>query len=138
MKAPRLAIVHDVIKESGCVLPHPSVVFDGKTSAGNPWVARTLSPLIIHKRGKVSSNLVTHEATKFVRPHKSHMRQYIIKCLFNRGQSTWALIDIGGGCPLGAPNLQSRSLSTLSIQYFLLFPNCFARSPIVPTSESSS
>jgi hypothetical protein len=35
-------------------------------------------PYNIHKRDKVSSNSVTHEATKFARPHKSRMHQYII------------------------------------------------------------
>jgi hypothetical protein len=34
------------IKESGRVLPHPSVVFHAKTLKGRPWVARTLSLLI--------------------------------------------------------------------------------------------
>jgi hypothetical protein len=35
------------IKESGWVLPCPSDVFHVKTSRGSPWVARTLSLLII-------------------------------------------------------------------------------------------
>jgi hypothetical protein len=35
------------IKESGHVLSHPSVVFHAKTSRGSPWVAQTLSLLII-------------------------------------------------------------------------------------------
>jgi hypothetical protein len=34
-------------------------------------------PVYIHW-GKVSSNSVTVEATKFMGPHKSRMRQYII------------------------------------------------------------
>jgi hypothetical protein len=35
------------IKESGWVIPRPSVVFHAKTSRASPWVARTLSLLII-------------------------------------------------------------------------------------------
>jgi hypothetical protein len=35
------------IKESGRVLPHPSVVFHAKTLRGSMWVARTTSLLII-------------------------------------------------------------------------------------------
>jgi hypothetical protein len=33
MKVPRVDIVHDAIKESGRVLPHPSVVFNVNASA---------------------------------------------------------------------------------------------------------
>jgi hypothetical protein len=37
------------IKESGRVLPRPSAILHVKTSKGSPWVARTLSLLIIHE-----------------------------------------------------------------------------------------
>jgi hypothetical protein len=85
MKTPRAATVHNVIKESGRVLPRPSAVFHMNPSVDNPWVAQTLSLLNIHKRGKVSSNSATHDATKFVGPHKSYMRQYIME-LAHRGK----------------------------------------------------
>jgi hypothetical protein len=52
---------------------------------GHLWVARTLSHYTSMKRGKVSSNSTTVEATKFVGPHKSCMCQYIIN-LVPRGQ----------------------------------------------------
>jgi hypothetical protein len=51
------------------------------------------------------SNSVTHEATMFVGPHKSHMHQYIIKCLFIRAQLMRALTDTGGDYHLRALNL---------------------------------
>jgi hypothetical protein len=35
-----VAIVHDVVKESGWVLPRPSVVFHTYASADTPWVAQ--------------------------------------------------------------------------------------------------
>jgi hypothetical protein len=38
--APWVATVHDVIKESGRVLPRPSVVFHVGVSTDNPWVAQ--------------------------------------------------------------------------------------------------
>jgi hypothetical protein len=83
MKAPWVDIVHDVIKESGQVLPRPSAIFHTRTSMGNPWVARTLSHITSVKRGNASSNSVKHEATIFVGPHKSCMHQYIINaCSF--------------------------------------------------------
>jgi hypothetical protein len=59
----------------------------------------------IHK--EVSSNSATHEATKFMGPHESYMRQYITQCLFIRTQPTRALIDSSGGYHLGAPNFRS-------------------------------
>jgi hypothetical protein len=39
-RAPRVAIVHDVVKELGWVLPHPIAVFHAYASADTPWVAR--------------------------------------------------------------------------------------------------
>jgi hypothetical protein len=63
-RAPRVAIVHDVIKESGQVLPHPGF-FHAYALVGTIWVAQTLSHCIPVKRHKVSSNSSIHEATKF-------------------------------------------------------------------------
>jgi hypothetical protein len=39
-RAPRVAIVHDAVKELGRVLPHPSVVFHAYASVDTPCVAR--------------------------------------------------------------------------------------------------
>jgi hypothetical protein len=64
-RAPWVATIHDVIKKSGRVLPCPSVVFHVYASTGTPGVARTLSHCTPMKRGKVSSNSSTHEATQF-------------------------------------------------------------------------
>jgi hypothetical protein len=52
------------------------------------------------------SNSSTHEATQF---GDSICLVCIstVKCLFNRAQPTWALIDTGGGYHLGAPNIRS-------------------------------
>jgi hypothetical protein len=38
-RAPRVATVHDAVKESSRVLPRPSVVFHAYASADTPWVA---------------------------------------------------------------------------------------------------
>jgi hypothetical protein len=38
-RAPQVAIVHNVIKESGRVVPRPSAVFDAYASADTPWLA---------------------------------------------------------------------------------------------------
>jgi hypothetical protein len=39
-RAPRVATVHDTVKELGRVLPRPSAVFHAYASANTPWVAR--------------------------------------------------------------------------------------------------
>jgi hypothetical protein len=98
--------VHDVVKESGRVLPRPSVVFHAYSSAEIQWVGRTLSHCTPVKQGKVSSNSLTHEATKFgdfICP----VCVDTFKCLFIRTQPTWALINTGGCYHLGALNFIS-------------------------------
>jgi hypothetical protein len=74
-----MVTVHDTVKKSGRVLPHPSVVFHTYAPTDTPWVTRTLSYCTPMKRGKVSSNSATHEATKFTGLHISRKRQYAIK-----------------------------------------------------------
>jgi hypothetical protein len=39
-RTPRVATVHDTVKESDRVLPHPSAVFHAYASTDTPWVAR--------------------------------------------------------------------------------------------------
>jgi hypothetical protein len=57
--------VHDTVKESGRVLPRPSVVFHTYASMDTPWVARALSHCTPMNWGKVSSSSSTHEANQF-------------------------------------------------------------------------
>jgi hypothetical protein len=37
--APQVTIIHDAVKESGWVLPHPSAIFHVYASMDTPWVA---------------------------------------------------------------------------------------------------
>jgi hypothetical protein len=62
-RAPRVAKIHDATKRPGWVLPRPSVIIHVYASTDPPWVAGTLSHYTSVKRGKVSSNSSTHEAT---------------------------------------------------------------------------
>jgi hypothetical protein len=39
-RAPRVAIVHDMVKELGQVLPHPSAIFHVYALADTSWVAQ--------------------------------------------------------------------------------------------------
>jgi hypothetical protein len=64
-RAPWVEIIHDVTKKPGRVLPHPSVIFHVYASMDTSWVAWTLSHCTPMKRGKVSPNSLTHEATQF-------------------------------------------------------------------------
>jgi hypothetical protein len=62
-------------------------------------------PYTPERYGRVLSNSVTDEATKFAWSHKSRMCQYIIKCLFISTQLMWDLINTGGGYYHWALNL---------------------------------
>jgi hypothetical protein len=64
-RAPRVPTVHDAVKESSRVLPHPIAVFHTYASTDTPWVARTLPHYTSVKWGRVSSNSAACEATQF-------------------------------------------------------------------------
>jgi hypothetical protein len=117
-----VATVHDVIKESGRVLPRPSAVFHAYASVDTTWVARTLSHCTPVKRGKVSSNLSTHEATKF-QDSLCLVCVSTFKCMFITAQSTRALTDRGWGYHLGAPNFRLDHSSS--------FPSCILSFPLI-------
>jgi hypothetical protein len=105
-RAPRVAIIHDVTKKPGRVLPRPSVVFHAYASADIPWVARTLSRFTSVKWGKVSSNSLKHESTQFG-DFICLVCVSTFKCLFIWTQPMQALIDTGGGYQLEALNIRS-------------------------------
>jgi hypothetical protein len=101
-----VATVHNAIKELGRVLPCPSAIFHMYASTDTPWVAQTISHCTPVKRGKVSSNLSTHEVTQFgdsICP----VCVSTFKCLFIQTQQICALIDTGTGYHLGALNFVS-------------------------------
>jgi hypothetical protein len=114
--------VHDEAKKSGRVLPHPSTIFHAYASVDTPWVAQTLSHCRLVKRGKVSSNLSTHKATKFG-DSICLICVSTFKCLFIKAQLTRALTDIGRGYHLGAPNFRSDHSSS--------FPSNILPSPLI-------
>jgi hypothetical protein len=94
------------IKESGRVLPCPSVVFHMITN-GHPWVAHTLSHCTSIKWGKVLSNSATVEATKFTGPHKSRMRQYIINACSSVPNWCTPWSTQAGATMFRAPNIKA-------------------------------
>jgi hypothetical protein len=105
MEATQVAIVHDAVKESGRVLPHPSVIFHAYASADTLWVTRTLSHCTPMKCGKVSSNSLAHEATKFG-DSICLICISTFKFLFIQTQPMRALTNTGEGYYLGALNFR--------------------------------
>jgi hypothetical protein len=105
-KATQVTTIDDTVKESGRVLPRPSVIFHAYASVDTSWVAQKLSHWTPMKWGKISLNPLAHEATKFGNSI-CHVCVSTFKCLFIRTQPMWALIDTGGGYHLGAPNFRS-------------------------------
>jgi hypothetical protein len=126
-----VTIVHNEAKKSGRVLPRPSAIFHTYALVDTPWVARTLSHCTRMKRDKVSSNSLTHKATKF---EDSICLVCIstFKCLITRAQPTCALTDIGGGYHLGAPNFildHSSSFPSSILPFPLIAPPYRKRIP---------
>jgi hypothetical protein len=72
---------------------------------GHTWVAPTLSQCTSINHSGVSSNSVTIEATKFVGPHKSRMRHYIIN-LVHQGQTIGPQLTQAGATTFDAPNMK--------------------------------
>jgi hypothetical protein len=123
-EATRVETVHNAIKESGRVLPRPSGIFHVYASADTPWVAWTLSHCTPMKWVKVSSNPLTHEATKF-RDSICLVCVSTFKCLFIRAQLTRALTNISGSYHLGALNFRSEHSSS--------FPSHIRPFPLIAT-----
>jgi hypothetical protein len=99
-------------------------VFHVYASEDTPWVTHALSHFTSVRYGRIASVLVAHDATQF--------GDFIclvcistFKYLFNRAQSTWALIDSGGGYHLEAPNIRSNhspSFSSSILHFPLIAP----------------
>jgi hypothetical protein len=101
-----VATIHDEVKET--IMAHLTLmhVFHAYASADTPWVAHALSYFTSVRYGRIASVSAAHNATQFgdsICP----VCVSTFKCFFNRTQSTWALIDTGGGCHLGALNIRS-------------------------------
>jgi hypothetical protein len=104
-EATQVAAVHDAVKESGHVLPLPSVILHTYASVDTPSVAQRLSHHAPVKQGKISSNPSAHEATKNG-DSTCPVCVSTFKCLYIRAQLTRALTDTGRGYHLGAPSFR--------------------------------
>jgi hypothetical protein len=120
-RAPQVATIHDMTKKSGRVLPCPSVIFHVCASVDTSWVAEHYP--IIHPWSEVRYR-PTHRHMKLLSLGIPYVLYALVhfKCLFNRAQSSWFLIDTGGGYQIGAPNIRSDQSSSFasSILHFPL------------------
>jgi hypothetical protein len=119
--APRVATVHDAVKEmirAHLTLVHGFYVY---ALADTPCVAHALFWCTPIRYGSIDSISATHDATQFgdsICP----VCISTFKCLLNRAQPTRALIDTGEGYHLGALNFRSDHSSSFpsSIHHFPL------------------
>jgi hypothetical protein len=101
-----VATIHDEAKETiraHLILVH---VFHAYASMDTLWVTHALSHFISIRYDRIASVSAAHDATQFgdfICP----VCVSTFKCLFNRAEPTWALIDTGRGYRLEAPNIRS-------------------------------
>jgi hypothetical protein len=105
-RVPRVATIHDEVKET--IRAHLTLVhiFHVYASADTPWVAHALSHYIFVRYGRIVSVSAAHDATQFG-DSRCLVCVSTFKCLFIRTQPTRTLTDTGGGYHLGAPNIRS-------------------------------
>jgi hypothetical protein len=105
-RATWVTTIQDEVKET--IRTHLTLVhvFHAYTSADTPWVAHVLSHYTPARYGRIASISAAYDATQF---RDSICPVYVstFKCLFIRTQPMRALIDIGGGYHLEAPNIIS-------------------------------
>jgi hypothetical protein len=119
-RIPWVATIHDEVNET--IRAHLTLVhiFHAYVSMDTPWMAHALSHFTSVRYGRIASVSVAHNATQFgdfICP----VCVSTFKCLFNRAQPTWALIDTGGGYHLEALNFRSDHSSSF-ISSILPFP----------------
>jgi hypothetical protein len=98
-RAPRVAIVHDAVKET--IRAHLTLVhvIHAYASTTIPWVAHPLSRCTPVRYGRIASVLAAHHTTKF-RDSICPICISTFKCLFIRDQPTRVLTDTGGATTL--------------------------------------
>jgi hypothetical protein len=121
-RAPRVATIHDEVKET--ITAHLTLVhiFHVYASVDTPWVADALSHYTPVRYGRIASVSAAHNATQF---EDSICLVYnsTFKCSFIQTQPIWALTDIGGGYHLGVLNIRS--------DHSLSFPSSILHFPLI-------
>jgi hypothetical protein len=128
-RAPRVAIVHDAVKET--IKAHLTLIHVFHTyGSANICVAHALSHCTPVRCGRIASISVAHDTTKFG-DSMSRMHQYI-QVLVHSDPTSVGLNRQRRGLPPWSSEFQIIALILLPIQYSLLSPNCPTRSPIMP------
>jgi hypothetical protein len=137
-RAPRVAIIHDEVKET--IRAHLTLVhvFHAYASVDTPWVAHALSHFTSVRYGRIASVSAAHDATQF---GKSIYPVCIstFKCLFIQTQPTRVLIDTGGGYHHKTPNIRSDhspSFPSIILYFPLIAPPCLILSHSIFYSSS--
>jgi hypothetical protein len=135
-RAPRVATVHNAVKEM--IKAHLTLVhiFHVYASVDTPWVAHALSNFTSVRYYRIAFVSAAHEATQFVGAqkilyalvHNSNLLTGTRRSVLNRYRR---------GLPPWSSEFQIRPLPFLSIQYSSFSPNCPARSPIMQFIWSS-
>jgi hypothetical protein len=120
------------IKESSRAHLTQVHVFHAYASADTLWMAHALSRVSSMRCGRLSSNSVTVKASKFAGSHKIpyapvHNSNLLTEA--KRSVLNWHRHWL----PPWSSEYQIRPLLFLPIQHSPYFPNCPARSPIMPT-----
>jgi hypothetical protein len=135
-RAPRVATVNDVVKET--IMAHLTLVhvFHAYASADTLWVAHVLSHYTPVRYGRIAFVSVAHDATQFgdsICP----VCVSIVQILVHSKPTNTGLKQYRRGLPHWSSEYQIRPLPFLPIQYSPFSPNCPAWSPIMPTIRSS-
>jgi hypothetical protein len=130
-RSPRVATVHDVVKET--IKAHLTLVhvFHAYTSADTPWVAHTPSHYISVRYGRIASVLAAHDTTQFgdfICP----VCVSIFQILVHSDPTNAGLNRHRRGLPPWGSEFQIRPLPFLPIRYSPFPPNCPVWSPILP------
>jgi hypothetical protein len=140
-RTPWVATIHDEVKET--IRAHLTLVhfFHVYASTDTSWVVHALSYFTSIRYGMIASVSAAHDTTQFG-DSICLICVSTFKCLFNRAQPTWALIDTGGGYHLGAPNIRSDHSPSFpsSILYFPLIvpPGLILNHSIIYSSPQHS
>jgi hypothetical protein len=135
-RAPRVATVHDAIKET--IRGHLTLVhvFHAYASVDTPWVTHALSHYTPIRYGRIASVSAAHDTTQFgdsICPVCVSTFQMLVQ----QGSTDASLNRHRQGLPPWSSEYQIRPLILLPIQYSPFFRNCPAWSPIMPTIRSS-
>jgi hypothetical protein len=131
-RAPRVATIHDAVKET--IRTHLTLVhvFHAYASVNTPWVAHALSYYTPVRYGRIAYVSAAHDVTQFG-DSICLVCVSIVQMLIRQGWTNVGLNRHRRGLPPWSSEYQIKPLTFLPIHYSPFSPNCPARSPIMPT-----